>query len=172
MRTRWIPEDHYNLILSRLVARDRWLVRLLRATGYRVDDVLHTRCWMWGGEYIELKERKTANIRRVTITPEIRRIVEQYKACAGLETGHALSAFVPSKRVKGKIHRTTIWRHFEKAVEECGLSGLGYSLHSLRKCYAIDKFREYGSYERVQADLGHKYLSTTLIYLMDALRAQ
>ena len=49
------------------------------------------------------------------------------------------------------------------------MSGRGYTLHSLRKCYAVDQLRKTGSYERVQADLGHRYLSTTLIYLQDAL---
>lgn len=145
----------------------------MRATGYRVDDILHTRCWMWEGDHIELIERKTSNVRRVTITPEVRRIVEQYKACVGLENGNALSAFIPSRRKRKtdrkKLHRSTLWRHFENAVKESGFEDMGYSLHSLRKCYAVDKFRKTGSFEDVQRDLGHRYVSTTLIYLSDAL---
>lgn len=171
MKSRWIPDDDLNLILSKLDSKDRWLVRLLRLTGFRIDDVLHTRWWQWNGELIELEERKTGNIRRVTISPEIRRVVDLYRGCiSGI---HPLRYFVPGRRGRPgdrkKVHRTTVWRHFQAAVKNAGLSGRGYTLHSLRKCYAVDKLRETGSYERVQADLGHKYLSTTLIYLQDAL---
>lgn len=172
MKTRWIPEDHYNLILSKMITKDRWLVRLLRATGFRIDDVLHTRRWQWSGKEVSIRERKTQNVRRVPITPEIRRIVEQYEAAAGLKSSR-FSAFVPTRRNRPgdrkKLHRTTLWRHFDKAVQSCGLESYGYSLHSLRKCYAVDQFRKKGSLEAVQSDLGHKYLSTTLIYLADAM---
>lgn len=160
------------MILSKMITKDRWLVRLLRATGYRIDDVLHTRRWQWSGNEVTIRERKTQNVRRVTITPEIRRIVEQYEAVAGLKSSR-FSAFVPTRRNRPgdrkKLHRTTLWRHFDKAVRSCGLESFGYSLHSLRKCYAVDQFRKRGSLEAVQSDLGHKYLSTTLIYLADAL---
>lgn len=171
MKSRWIPDDDLNAIMARLNSADRWIVRLLKQTGYRIDDVLHTRWWQWMGEQIEVKERKTGNIRRVAISPEIRRIVDQYRGC--VSGVHPLRYFVPGRRGRpgdrAKVHRTTIWRHFQKAIREAGMSGKGYTLHSLRKCYAVDQLRKTGSYERVQADLGHRYLSTTLIYLQDAL---
>ena len=172
MKTRWIPEDDYNAIIAHLIPTDRWLVRLLRATGYRIEDVLMTRRWMWSGTSVCLCEAKTGNIRRVAITDSIRRIVEQYEAVTKLKASR-LSAFVPSRRNRPtdrhKLHRTTLWRHFQRAVKAAGLSDRGYSLHSLRKCYAVDKLRDTGSIEAVQKDLGHRYVSTTLIYLSDAL---
>ena len=171
MKSRWIPDDDLNAIMSRLNSADRWIVRLLRLTGYRIDDVLYTRWWQWTGDQIEVKERKTGNIRRVTISPEIQRVVDQYREC--VRGAHSLRYFVPGRRGRPgdrmKVHRTTIWRYFQRAVKDAGLSGKGYTLHSLRKCYAVDRLRDTGSCERVQADLGHKYLSTTLLYLQDAL---
>ena len=172
MKTRWIPEDDYNEILAHLIPTDRWLVRLLRATGYRIEDVLTTRRWMWSGASVCICEAKTGNIRRIAITDGIRRIVEQYEAVTPLKA-HRLSAFVPGRRGRPgdrkKLHRTTLWRHFQRAVKAAGLNGRGYSLHSLRKCYAVDRLRQTGSIEEVQRDLGHRYISTTLIYLSDAL---
>ena len=172
LKTRWIPEDDYNAIVAKLPPSDRWLVRLLRATGYRIEDVLRTRRWMWSGTSVCIREAKTGNIRRIAISDGIRRIVEQYEAVTPLKANR-LSAFVPGRRGRpgdrNKLHRTTLWRHFQRAAKTAGLGGKGYSLHSLRKCYAVDKLRMTGSIEEVQRDLGHRYISTTLIYLSDAL---
>lgn len=168
MKSRWIPDEDYKKILSYLSDRDRSIVKLLRYSGYRVDDVLYSRIYPWTKSTVTLHEAKTGKVRTVPVTPAMQLIVHDL---AGDRP--KLSYLIPTRRkhtaYRRKIHRTTVWRHFQKAVHEAELDGKGYTLHSLRKCYAVDLLRRTGRYEAVQADLGHKYLSTTLLYLQDAL---
>lgn len=168
MTSHWIPDKEYMEILKKLNDRDQKIVRLLRFTGYRVDDVLYSRCWQWQAPKVTIKEAKTGKLRTVDRTPAMKLITE-----ALIGDRHILEYLVPTRHRRQnrrkKIHRTTLWRHFEAAVKKCGYDGRGYTLHSLRKCYAVDLLRKTGSFVAVQEDLGHKYLSTTLLYLKDAL---
>lgn len=134
---------------------------LLLETGFRIDDVLRIRKYQLRRDYITLKERKTGNVRTVPYSGKYR------------VSGGNLSYVFPSRRGragdKRKLHRSTFWRHFEKAVKAAGLSGRGYTVHSLRKCYAVELYKRTGDVLRVQKDLGHKNLSTTCLYLLGAL---
>lgn len=171
MKNRYIPPEHYDRIRERLGREYGALCDLLRLTGYRVDDLLHTRCWQWGGDMITVRESKTGNSRTVVITPEIRGALEVYRDASGQtrRPRHPLAYFVESKRKRpgdrAKRCRTTLYRHFAQAVKRAGFEGCGYSIHSLRKCYARDAYERSGSLVAVQQDLGHKKLDTTLWYV-------
>lgn len=110
-----------------------------------------------------MHERKTGNVRTVPYSGKYR------------VSGGNLSYVFPSRRGragdKRKLHRSTFWRHFEKAVLAAGLDGRGYTVHSLRKCYAVSLYRRTGSVELVKSDLGHKSIATTALYLLGALDA-
>lgn len=111
---------------------------------------------------MQLRERKTGKIRTVALPSEI---TEAYKRHP--QRGAFLYAF-PSLRDGGrrKLHRTTYWRHFKRAVERAGFEGKGFSPHSLRKCYAVEKYRLCGDLREVQLDLGHNHISTTMLYAL------
>lgn len=87
--------------------------------------------------------------------------------------GDGCKYLVPSLRLRRgrrpSIHRATVWRHVEKAIRAAGLTGYGYTVHSLRRVYAVDVLRHTGSIAAAQAALGHDRIGTTLIYLQDAL---
>lgn len=167
MQSQYIPNKDLEHIKSFLPDADKALVDILILTGYRVDDMLNSRDWQWSGDSISIEERKTGRVRTVVITDQLKNAVERFRE---LRRGKrsSLSFFVPTRgyRVgeKRKLHRTTLYRHFQQAVEKAGLSGRGYSIHSLRKVYAVNLLRRTGSLEAVQADLGHKYITTTFIY--------
>lgn len=155
----------------------RYLADLLRLTGYRVDDLLSSRNYQWSGSFVELHERKTGNVRRIPITAEITLTLSRYRrAVPGWRDLHPLAfAFQARRRAPGtrhKLHRSTLYRAWEAAVRDAGLTGHGYTVHSLRKCYAVDLLKRTGSVEAVQRDLGHKYLSTTLLYIMGIIPQQ
>jgi len=59
-------------------------------------------------------------------------------------------------------HVERIWR---AATAFCGLSSV--TPHSLRRTYAIDRYRAGTSLQEVQRLLGHDRLSTTAIYLLE-----
>ena len=171
MKNRYIPPYEYARIHIRLGREYGALCELLRLTGYRVDDLLHTRCWQWDGDMITVAESKTGNRRTVMITPEIRTAVDEYRRAVGMDRRprHPLAYFVEARRKRpgdrAKRCRTTLFRHFQTAVEAAGYKDRGYSIHSLRKMYARDAYRRTGSLTAVQNDLGHKKLDTTLWYV-------
>ena len=118
-----------------------------------------------------LRERKTGHTRVLPITSEIRKAVTKIDGPGrSLAGGSALAYLFRARRwIAGrrhKRHRTTIYRHFEAAVKKAGLEGLGYTVHSLRKVYARNLYNKTGSILAVQKDLGHKNISTTILYCM------
>ena len=66
-----------------------------------------------------------------------------------------------------KLHRSTAYRQFEKAVGKAGLKGKGYTVHSLRKLYAVRLYQSTGSLLKVQEDLNHGKIQTTMFYVFD-----
>lgn len=159
-------------IRRRLSPEMRALVDILRLTGFRVNDILYSREYQWNGKggVVTLFERKTKKTRSVPMTPELQEAIERYRSMRFITRfPTTLTYFVQGLRDQDKDlhkrHRSTIYRHFENAVYHAGLSGKGYTIHSLRKCYAVDRYNATGSLLAVQADLGHKSLSTTCLYV-------
>ncbi len=155
----YIPEREQELIRARLGKRDREIFDLLIRTGYRLDDVLRLRNWQLRKPTITMRERKTGNVRTVE------------NPCRQNRGNPLEYAFKGRGRAgeRKKLHRTTFWRHFEKAVRNAGLEGKGYTVHSLRKVYAVNLYRQCKNIKQVQSDLGHKNLATTCLYVLAAL---
>lgn len=155
----YIPPQDLAAIRRGLNARDKQIMDILVLTGYRLDDVLHLRKWQISKKTIRLTERKTGNIRTVD-NPCV-------KPC-----GHPFEYVFGGRGRQGeqkKLHRSTFWRHFEKAVEAAGLSNKGYTVHSLRKVYAVNLYMQTRDIKAVQKDLGHKNIATTCLYIIAAL---
>lgn len=137
-------------------------------TGFRIDDILALRRYQAAGEEITLIEAKTKKQRTVHLSSEAREaILTSIKG-----KGHPFGYLFPSKTSKTgqkrrKLHRSTIYRQFERAVERAGLSGNGYTVHSLRKVYAHRLYDRTQSVSAVMRDLNHDRISTTLIYISD-----
>lgn len=159
-------------IRRHLNAEMRAITDILRLTGYRVDDLLKSREYQWYGKdgYVLLYEHKTKKQRKVMFTEGIREAVERYKRVRQrTRSVQPLRYFVQGlgeeKADKRHRHRSTVYRHFAEAVKQAGLAGKGYTIHSLRKCYAVDLYNASGSLLTVQKDLGHESLSTTCLYV-------
>ena len=175
MENAFIPPGPLAAIRARLPPEDRAIVDVLTGTGYRVDDLLYSRVWQWRGDTVTLRERKTGNTRTVPVTAPVRAALAVINRAA-LRPGQAerprLAYLIGSTRQRAPVrcrrkrHRTTIFRHFARAVREAGYAGCGYTVHSLRKVYAHSLYERTGSLLAVQRDLGHKSLSTTLLYAL------
>lgn len=61
-------------------------------------------------------------------------------------------------------NRSTLYRDVHGAAKELGLENV--SMHSFRKMYARRYAREQGV-DAAQKELQHRYVSTTLLYLVD-----
>ena len=150
-------------IRAKLRGRDALITDVLLETGFRLDDVMNIRIWQAGSRNIELQERKTGKRRSVPISAELAAKIRTY---AG--NRHRFSFLFPALRRYGakKMHRSTYWRHFMRAVHLAGFDDTGYSPHSLRKVYAVRLYKRTGDLYAVQRDLNHTHLTTTMLYAL------
>lgn len=172
---KYIPPAHYDQIRRNLSTSDRYLCDLLRLTGYRVDDILTSLNCQWDEDpdkviVVELKTKKTRNVQK---TPALIALVDGYRQSIGLSNVHMFDYLCPSLR-GGKFsgshyNRSTLYRHFQRACKDTGLTAHGYTIHSLRKCFAVDYYQHTRSILAVQSALNHDRFTTTLLYLMDCL---
>ena len=167
-QNQWIPYEHYTSIRRRLDPRMAALCDLLRTTGYRVDDVLHSTVGQWRDKQsVTLVEFKTAKKRTVVLSDQAQAAVR--RLIAYRSTVQDDDPLCPARRpVPGGrpwLHRSTVYRQFVHAAYLAGFAGRGYTVHSLRKMYARDRYNATQSLLAVQRDLGHKNLSTTMWYV-------
>lgn len=176
MKNKYIPPEHFDRIQRASFKEDRALWILSSETGFRIDDIMHIRQWQVPsesecksrGEFsLTLRERKTKNVRTVALTE--RALHSLREIWMHQPKRHNFAYLFPTRReMQSKnLHRSTATRHFTEAVKKAGLSGKGYTVHSLRKIYARNRFKSTNSVLEVQRDLGHKSIATTLLYLND-----
>lgn len=163
MRNVYIPEKELAEIVKRLEGVDRVITLLLLGTGFRLDDIMHLRVWQLRAPELTIRERKTGNVRSVTIPAGVSEVCKAYAA-----RRMALCYAFPALRRYGarKMHRTTYWRHFMEVVRRLGWEDKGYSPHSLRKVYAVNALSRSGSLRAVQKDLGHASMGVTALYAL------
>ncbi len=149
-RTRPISTGEYRKLLNRLDERTALAVRISANTGLRVSDVLRLRAEDWRRK-ITVTERKTGKVRTVHL-PE--------------STFRAGRDYIRKNSITGEIfkcNRSTLFRHVQKVARELGFEHV--SMHSLRKMYAQKYARKHGL-TATQEELQHKYISTTLLYVV------
>jgi len=64
------------------------------------------------------------------------------------------------------LSRQHVWRVFRAVAASEGLPGIG--THTMRRTFAVRHYRAYKNLLQLQERLGHKYISSTLNYLMQA----
>lgn len=140
---------------------------LLARTGYRVEDLIGAKLTDINAGKIVLTEKKTGKRRAYKLDDYGKNLIRNLiRYTAGRRK--ATDWLVPArKKGSGHISRTTVWRAWRRAIRAAGLTGRGYTIHSLRKAYAVELFKRTGSLEAVQKDLNHERIGTTLIYLQD-----
>lgn len=168
-RNRWIDPERLALAINAASSdEDGALFVLLARTGYRVDDLISAKLTDINAGKITLKERKTGKSRTVKLGDFEKNLIRNLmRYTADRRNGSGWLVPARKKRAAGHIARTTVWRAWRRAIRAAGLEGRGYTIHSLRKAYAVELFRRTGSLEAVQKDLNHERISTTLIYLQD-----
>ena len=173
MRNTQITEMDFSRILRASSREDRALWTLAVETGYRIDDLLRVRQYQISRAtsadepFLSLVERKTGKTRAVPLSP---RALDAIRVLWGLvEQRHPLAYFFQARRrlpgQKNKLHRVTVYRHFNRLLQETKLDGKGYTVHSLRKLYALRAYERTGSLLAVKADLNHTSLNTTMLYV-------
>jgi integrase len=126
------------------------------SSGLRVGDLLALRVGDVGREF-GVVEAKTGKSRRVRLTDDGWKLVGAYIEKLESADGRLFDTT-----------RQTVYRNFIKAASKLGFEGIG--THSMRKTYGWNVWRLTGDIEVVRRALNHKYISTTVAYLVDGFR--
>jgi integrase/recombinase XerD len=156
------PEDIKSLLLAVRGIRDRALILLLLRTGMRIGELLDVTM-----SSLHLSERKILIYQGEK--NYLGRVV-YYSKDAELALRSWLAIRNPTKsflfysKNRQNISYVAAWTVMKKAIRAAGLSGKGYSLHSLRHTFATDMLNAGLRLEVLQQLLGHKSVEITLRY--------
>lgn len=157
-----VPEDIDSLLLAIRGIRDRALILLLLRTGMRIGELLHVTI-----SDLHLSERKILIYQGEK--NYLGRVV-YYSTDAEQALRSWLAIRNPAKiylfysKNRQNISYVAAWTAMKKAIKAAGLSGKGYSLHSLRHTFATDMLNAGLRLEVLQQLLGHKSVEITLRY--------
>lgn len=144
-----------------LSRENRLVLDICAETGLRVGDVVSlTR------EAVERSRRNRGWLTVIEQKTRKKRSVRLSEALSGRCMAFGRGKYVFPHRLDKDRHRTreAVWRQLKKVARE--KYGENISPHSYRKHYAVRRFRETGDLQKVQREMGHTHLETTLIYAM------
>ena len=160
---RAIPTEDMNALLAAInTIRDRVLILLLLRTGMRIGELLNVKV-----ADIILPERKILLYvgeknyqgRVVYYSEDAERALREW-----LQTRDEQREYLFYSPSKETLSYVAAWMVMRKILERAGLSGKGYSLHSLRHTFATDMLNAGLRLEALQKLLGHQSIEITLRY--------
>lgn len=157
MRTDYIDDQDLELVLALLMPQNRLICQLAMVTGLRIGDVVAIRTDQLKSR-MTVRESKTKKSRRVSIP---KALLERIRAQAG-----PVWAFPgASDSAQGHKTRQAVWADVKRAQKAMRLPA-NIGPHSLRKVYAVRKFKQTGDLDAVAKALNHDDTTVTLIYAM------
>jgi integrase/recombinase XerD len=158
-----IPKEDIERILEAIASvRDRALIMLLLRTGMRIGELLAVKL-----EDIVVHDQK---ILIYVGSKNYEGRVVYYSSDAEQALKHWLRTRDKTKRylfygrTEKPLSYVAAWGAMRKTLDRAGLSGKGYSLHSLRHTFATDMLNAGMRIEVLQQLLGHKDIELTLRY--------
>ncbi len=160
---RAIPAEDIELLLTSITTvRDRVLILLLLRTGMRIGELLQVKV-----DDIVLPERKILLYlgeknylgRVVYFSEDAEHALLEW--LRGRDKQKEYLFYSPTREILGYV---AAWMVMKKTLKRAGLSGKGYSLHSLRHTFATDMLNAGLRVEVLQQLLGHKTIEITMRY--------
>lgn len=157
MRTCWVCNDDFKVILRLLTVPNRLAVEMSLRYGMRIGDVLATkRENIDKGDYT-YKEQKTGKSRRIRCQGDFQRRL----------LGQSGRIYIFEHRTDWKKHRTrqAVYKDIKRAAKALRLDE-NVGTHSARKNYAVNQFRVSGDLKKVKRLLNHSDEAVTMIYAL------
>lgn len=153
-------------IRQRMPRHWRLLMDYMTETGLRLSDALSlTRAQIGAGRSWLVVERKTGKERWIIVSGDLYGRLVQH---AQRHATYVWERYRAGKR--GQYSRWAMTEYLRKVCRRLDLPST-YTVHSLRRVYAVRLLRSGHTLEQIQLALNHRYLGTTLVYLQDALMA-
>lgn len=157
-RTEYLLQQQLSLVLASLMPANRLACEVSLHTGLRISDVLalktedvrrSSRFW--------IKEQKTGKSKMVGLPAGLR----------GRLLAQAGEVYIFENRLDPAKHRTrqAVWSDIKRAEWAFRLPQ-NVGPHSMRKEYAVELMRKYGSVEKVRRALNHSSATVTALYAL------
>lgn len=162
-RSAYVDMDSLNRVFELLRPVNRVACSLALQTGLRIDDVLSLRkadleqC-VKNNYWLCVVEQKTGKARKIKMD---KRTVSQLMSMSG-----AVYVFEHKSNPDKHRVRQTVYKDFKRCAREVLGVKTDVSVHSIRKVYAVRKYRETGDLARVQKSLNHSNMATTVLYAL------
>lgn len=152
-----VKPDTMELILKLLTKRNEIACRVSLLYGLRIGDVLALKTEQVKQASVVIYEEKTGKRRKIVWTDKIRRLMLKY----------AGDIYVFPHRLDKTRHRTrqAVWKDINKASKALRIKG-NVGTHSMRKNFAIKKYKACGDMRRVSKLLNHSNEAVTRLYAL------
>lgn len=163
---RAIPAEDVQLLLESIsTIRDKAIILLLLRTGMRIGELLTVKT-----TDISFTERKILIYlgeknfqgRAVYFSEDAEKSLQKWLKTRNKDSEYLFPS--PGKSSQSSISYVAAWGVMRRILERAGLSGKGYSLHSLRHTFATDMLNAGMRLEVLQHILGHKEIEMTMRY--------
>ncbi|MCP3890410.1 MAG: tyrosine-type recombinase/integrase [Desulfobulbaceae bacterium] len=163
---RSIPAEDVQLLFEAIITiRDRAMLLLLLRTGMRIGELLMVKT-----TDISFTERKILIYlgeknfqgRAVYFSEDAEKALKQWLKSRNKDSEYLFPS--PRKSSRSSISYVAAWGVMRRGLERAGLSGKGYSLHSLRHTFATDMLNAGMRLEVLQHILGHHEIDMTMRY--------
>lgn len=132
--------------------------------GLRISDILPLRVRDIEGPYLMIEEQKTGKYKRILITPQLRKIYDDYTVDMK-RTDLLFPSRKHNKNGKPKpIDRTTAYKILKKAADELDYYE-PFGTHSLRKTFGYTFYQKYKDVAALQELFNHDDQAITLRYI-------
>lgn len=154
----YLLKQQLDLVLASLMPANRLACEVALHTGLRISDVLalktedvrrSSRFWV--------KEAKTGKAKLVGLPAPLRRRL--------LNQAGKMYVFPARLNENGHRSRQAVWADIDRAQRAFRIPQ-NIGTHSMRKEYAVELMRKYGSLEKVRRALNHSNLTVTKIYAL------
>ena len=139
---------------------------LLYSSGIRVSELCRLRCGDIHASKgsIFIQKSKNRSERYAVLSKKALSILSDY--IRSMYPGASKEDFLfPGQRPGVHIHDQSVRSVFNKSVENAGLSGRGFVLHSCRHAFGLHLYEAGTDLMSIKEALGHRSLSSTEIYL-------
>lgn len=157
VRSQYYSKGEILHLLAALYPENRLALEISLATGLRINDVLALKPSKIIKGRFSVREEKTGKTKFVRLPVDLqKRAIE----CAGQH-------YVFEGRLNGKKHRTrqAVFKDLKRVARLFNLKA-NVTPHSMRKIYAVEEFKKFGSLVKVQKLLNHDNEAVTLLYAL------
>jgi integrase len=149
-------------LLMALMPKNRLACKVSLATGLRISDVLGIKTHQLSAEKMTVRELKTGKTRRFTMPKKLK---DELRQISG-----QIYVFENRYDYTRPKSREGVYKDVRRISEALRL-GKGVAPHSMRKTFAVEKFRATGDLKKVQSLLNHSSEAVTMLYaLADVLK--